>query len=82
MAKLVVWLQKHVSLPSLSICVLHPRSSHTKSLVVDKENMLDFILQGPGSEKILSLETDLSSLITLVTIVFSMLKITRGLKFF
>ncbi len=33
-------------------------------------------------EKILSLETDLSSLITLATIVFSMLKITRGLKIF
>ncbi len=32
--------------------------------------------------KILSLETDLSSLLTLVTIVFSMLKITRGLKIF
>ncbi len=31
--------------------------------------------QGPVSGKILSLETDLSSLITLVTIVFSMLKI-------
>ena len=29
-----------------------------------------------------SLEMDLSSLITLVTIVVSMLKITRGLKFF
>ncbi len=38
--------------------------------------------QGPVSQRILSLETDLSSLITLVTIVFSMLKITRGLKIF
>ena len=38
--------------------------------------------QGPVSGKILSLETDLSSLITLATIVFSMLKITRGLKIF
>ena len=37
---------------------------------------------GPVSRKILSLETDLSSLITLVTIVFFMLKITRGLKIF
>ncbi len=37
---------------------------------------------GPVSGKILSLETDLSSLITMVTIVFSMLKITRGLKIF
>ncbi len=37
---------------------------------------------GPVSERILSLETDLSSLITLVTIVFSMLKIARGLEIF
>ncbi len=37
---------------------------------------------GPVSRKILSLEMDLGSLITLVTIVFSMLKITRGLKDF
>ncbi len=34
------------------------------------------------SEKIISLETDLRSLITLATIVFSMLKITTGLKIF
>ncbi len=39
-------------------------------------------LQGPVSRKILSLEMDLSSLITLVTIVFSKLKITIGLKIF
>ncbi len=39
-------------------------------------------LQGPVSVKILSLEMDLSSLITLVTIVFPMRKITRGLKRF
>ncbi len=39
-------------------------------------------LRGPVSGKILSLETDLSSLITLVTVVFSMLKINRGLKEF
>ncbi len=37
---------------------------------------------GPVSRKILSLEMDLSSLITMVTIVFSMLKITSGLKIF
>ncbi len=36
----------------------------------------------PVSEKILSLKTDLSSLITLATIVFSMPKITSGLKDF
>ncbi len=35
---------------------------------------------GPVSRKILSLEMDLSSLITMVTIVFSMLKNTRGFK--
>ncbi len=39
-------------------------------------------VQGPVSGRILSLEMDLSSLITLVTIVFSMLKITRDLKSF
>ncbi len=38
--------------------------------------------QGPVSGKILSIETDLSSLITLVTIVFSKLKIARALKIF
>ncbi len=38
--------------------------------------------QGPVSGKILRLETDLNSLITMVTIVFSMLKINRGLKIF
>ncbi len=43
---------------------------------------LTFQYQGPVSRKILSLEMDLSPLITLVTIVFSMLKITRGLKIF
>ncbi len=37
---------------------------------------------GPVSRKILSLEMDLSSLITMVIIVFSILKITRGLKIF
>ncbi len=37
-------------------------------------------MQSSVSRKILSLEIDLSSLITMVTIVFSMLKITRGLK--
>ncbi len=37
---------------------------------------------GSVSRKILSLEMDLSSLITMVTIVFSLLKITRGLKIF
>ncbi len=36
----------------------------------------------PVSGRILSLEMDLRSLITLVTIVFSMLKITRGLEVF
>ena len=36
----------------------------------------------PCSGKMLSLEKDLSSLTTLVTIVFSRLKITRGLKIF
>ncbi len=38
--------------------------------------------QGSVSRKILSLEIDLSSLITMVTIVFSLLKFTRGLKIF
>ncbi len=38
--------------------------------------------QGPVSRNILSLETDLRSLITMATIVFSMLKITRGPKIF
>ncbi len=37
---------------------------------------------GSLSRKNLSLEMDLSSLITMVTIVFSMLKITRRLKIF
>ncbi len=36
--------------------------------------------KGSVSRKTFSLEMDFSSLITLVTIVFSMLKITRGLK--
>ena len=40
------------------------------------------LVQGPVSGKILSLEPDLNSLITLVTIVFSRLKIIRGLKIF
>ncbi len=44
--------------------------------------ILSLIDQGPVSGRILSLETDLHSLITLVTIVFSLLKITRGLKIF
>ncbi len=35
---------------------------------------------GRFSKKIWSLETDLSSLIALATIVFSLLKVTRGLK--
>ena len=35
---------------------------------------------GPVSGKILSLETDLGSQITLITIVFSMLKVTRELN--
>ncbi len=38
--------------------------------------------QGSVSRKSLSLEMDLRSLITIVTIVFSMLKITRGLEIF
>ncbi len=38
--------------------------------------------KGPVSGRILSLETDLSPLITMATIVSSMLKITRGLKIF
>ncbi len=38
--------------------------------------------RGSVSRKFLSLEMDLSSLITMVTIIFSMLKITRGLKIF
>ncbi len=38
--------------------------------------------QGPVSGKIFSLETDLSSLIAMATIVFSLLKITRGLNIF
>ena len=42
----------------------------------------NFDYQGPVSRKILSLEMDLSLLITMVTIVFSMLKMTRGLKIF
>ncbi len=37
---------------------------------------------GTVSRRILSLEMDLNALITLVTIVFSMLKITRRLKIF
>ncbi len=37
-------------------------------------------VQAPVSRKILRLEMDVSSLITMTTIVFSMLKITRGLK--
>ncbi len=37
---------------------------------------------GPVSGKILNLAKDLSSLITLVTIAFSMFKITRGFNIF
>ncbi len=35
-----------------------------------------------NKKKILSIETDLSSLITLATAVFSLLKVTSGLNFF
>ena len=47
-----------------------------------RTKFVDLRVLGAVSGRILSLETDLSSLITLVTIVFSMLKITRGLKIF
>ena len=47
--------------------------------VTNQENII-VLAQGPVSGKSLSLETDSSSLITMATIVFSMLKFTSGLK--
>ncbi len=48
-------------------------------MLVDVGDLWDL---GPVSGKILSLETYLSSLITMATIVFSMLKFISGLKIF
>ncbi len=50
--------------------------------VISELKSVSILIKGPVSGKILSLEMDLGSLITLVTIVFSMLKMTRGLEFF
>ncbi len=45
-------------------------------------NHIDIKARWPVSQKSLSPETDLSSLITLATIVFSLLKLTSGVKTF
>ncbi len=59
-----------------------PDSTHEGNVRVTKSDFEPVSPRGPVSGNILSQEMNLNSLITMATIIFSMLKIARGLKIF